>query len=432
MDLGPPLPSLSRQNSSQRAAQAAPIWSTTNDTEEEKQTGGDASIDLNKPPPLPPSMKKQTTIDRANACESIWDEYITAIEDVDGQFQPMENLAAVSHYKEKAEGSEPTPEMMKRLMRELQRELPKDLVVSSRASMFVRFDEEEPRFLRAVLIGVEDTPYANGVFLFDVFVPADYPNTNCLVKHITPGASVVYGDHTPGGFSPNLHRDTGKVCLSLLGTWDGPGWNPENSNIYQVLSSILWMILGAEHPYYMEPGFGGWEGTAPTSDFEKEAIDYEEEIRYSTAKIAILDVLRNPFQGFEDAIKAHFRMKRKLIISTIQSWIDKGSDSLKERLAPVLDELILEFESQLSVQDAEEEVALAEEGVEFVRRKMDFLRKKCLDAGPNCRKIVPKAYKRLRMGPKLLEEALEKLEKAQITLAEAQKREAAMKSSEIP
>ena len=50
--------------------------------------------------------------------------------------------------------------------------------------------------------------------------------------------------------------DTGQVCLSLLGTWDGPGWESGTSNIYQLLSTILYMILGAKHPYYMEPDYG--------------------------------------------------------------------------------------------------------------------------------------------------------------------------------
>ena len=64
-----------------------------------------------------------------------------------------------------------------------------------------------------------------------------------------------------GGFSPNLHKSTGKVCLSLLGTWnEGATWDAGKSNVYQVLSTILFMIFGSKYPYYMEPGYGGWEG----------------------------------------------------------------------------------------------------------------------------------------------------------------------------
>ena len=46
-------------------------------------------------------------------------------------------------------------------------------------------------------------------------------------------------------FNPNLYR-TGKVCMSILGTWVGPGWNPSHS-----LSSVLLSIqsLMNDQPY---------------------------------------------------------------------------------------------------------------------------------------------------------------------------------------
>ena len=58
---------------------------------------------------------------------------------------------------------------------------------------------------------------------------------------------------TGGGkvrFNPNLYRD-GKVCLSILGTWAGPGWSPAQS-----LSSVLLSIqsLMNARPYHNEPG----------------------------------------------------------------------------------------------------------------------------------------------------------------------------------
>ena len=35
----------------------------------------------------------------------------------------------------------------------------------------------------------------------------------------------------------------GKVCLSLLGTWKGPGWDPKKSSILQVLVSIQSLVF---------------------------------------------------------------------------------------------------------------------------------------------------------------------------------------------
>ena len=34
-----------------------------------------------------------------------------------------------------------------------------------------------------------------------------------------------------------------QVCLSLLGTWEGPGWDPKTSTLTQVLLSIASLIL---------------------------------------------------------------------------------------------------------------------------------------------------------------------------------------------
>ena len=61
---------------------------------------------------------------------------------------------------------------------------------------------------------------------------------------------------TGGGavrFNPNLYRN-GKVCLSILGTWSGPGWSPVQS-----ISSVLLSIqsLMNTKPYHNEVRLGG-------------------------------------------------------------------------------------------------------------------------------------------------------------------------------
>ena len=76
-------------------------------------------------------------------------------------------------------------------------------------------------------------------------MPLNYPNAPPLVHLRTTGMGRIR-------FNPNLYAN-GKVCLSLLGTWDG---NPEEkwtskSTLLQVLVSIQSMILN-EAPYYNE------------------------------------------------------------------------------------------------------------------------------------------------------------------------------------
>ncbi|KAL9185864.1 hypothetical protein ACHAXT_003641 [Thalassiosira profunda] len=140
-----------------------------------------------------------------------------------------------------------------------------DQLPGGTAPVWLRYDDETPQYMRAIITGPpRDTPYSNGLFTFDIYVPDSYPNAPPKVQLLTTGGGTV-------GFSPNLYSD-GKVCLSLLNTWSGPKWDPENSSILQILVSIQGLILGVEHPYYMEPGYGGWEASHSSKAAKKAAI----------------------------------------------------------------------------------------------------------------------------------------------------------------
>lgn len=90
---------------------------------------------------------------------------------------------------------------------------------------------------------------------------------------------------TDGGtvrLNPNLYKN-GKVCLSTLGTWPGPGWSPVNT-----LSTCLISIqsLLGEKPYHNEPGY------------EKERISgdsqrYNEVIQHETLRVAVCGMIEN-------------------------------------------------------------------------------------------------------------------------------------------
>ena len=111
--------------------------------------------------------------------------------------------------------------------------------------IFVRYGEGRVDVMKIVIIGPQGTPYENGMFEFDMFLPLDYPNVPPMVQLKTTGGGTV-------GFNPNLYAD-GKVCLSLLGTWQGESWQPGKSTLLQVLVSIQAMIFNDE-PWCNEPG----------------------------------------------------------------------------------------------------------------------------------------------------------------------------------
>ena len=104
-------------------------------------------------------------------------------------------------------------------------------------------DEADMRKGKAMMIGPEDTPYEGCPLLFSFLLPDDYPFSPPSVKIMTSD-----GDTR---FHPNLYV-TGKVCLSILGTWSGPKWSPVMT-LSTVLSSIQSLLEA--NPITNEPSF---------------------------------------------------------------------------------------------------------------------------------------------------------------------------------
>ena len=120
---------------------------------------------------------------------------------------------------------QPDPGRLRRIHRELT-SLGSDLPVSWGSSIFVCADENRPDVLRALITGPVGTPYQDGCFVFDLYLPLTYPNDPPMVTFRSTANNLVR-------FNPNLYH-SGKVCLSLLGTWAGDPWIPATSSIFQV------------------------------------------------------------------------------------------------------------------------------------------------------------------------------------------------------
>ena len=132
------------------------------------------------------------------------------------------------------------------------------------------------------MLGPPDTPYALGMFHFDMVFPADYPNSAPKVSITT----------TSGGnvrFNPNLYS-TGKVCLSILGTWraehSGEQWSAVQS-VQSVLLSIQSLMNGA--PYHNEPSFEKDDGSG-------EPQRYNEKIHHETLRVAVCEVMEDTLE----------------------------------------------------------------------------------------------------------------------------------------
>jgi len=204
------------------------------------------------------------------------------------------------------------------------------LPISLSSSIFVRADEERMDVLKALIIGPMGTPYSIGCFQFDIFLPPTYPMDPPLCNMETTGNGTVR-------FNPNLYN-CGKVCLSLLGTWHGDQnskWNAVSSTIHQVLVSIQALIL-VDQPYFNEPAYDSQKGT---KEGELRSKEYNESIRLSTLRHAILGQLRNPSQGFEEIIKTHFRIQKDRLLNQCEEWRRESSDENSAKFERSIEDL---------------------------------------------------------------------------------------------
>jgi ubiquitin-protein ligase len=198
-------------------------------------------------------------------------------------------------------------------------------------TIWVRISKKYLNVFNFYISGPKDTPYENGIFEFHACFPSDYPNSEPKVLLNTTGGGSVR-------FNPNLYH-CGKVCLSLLGTWNGQEsekWNPKNSTFLQVLVSIQSLIL-VELPCFNEPG---WERYMNTKEGKQKSDTYNEPLLIGTIKWAINDMIKNPPVGMEEVIKLHFKMKKDDLISTTQKWCDISSGKTKEIIVELRKEMI--------------------------------------------------------------------------------------------
>ncbi|XP_074284886.1 putative ubiquitin-conjugating enzyme E2 38 isoform X2 [Silene latifolia] len=174
-------------------------------------------------------------------------------------------------------------------------------------TIYVRVYESRMDLLRAVIIGPAGTPYHDGLFVFDVFFPPSYPSEPPRVHYHSSGFRL----------NPNLY-ECGKVCLSLLNTWQGGKnemWLPDKSTMLQVLVSIQALILNTE-PFYNEPGY---EKTYRGEEGKKKSRDYSEDIFIKSLK-KMMYTMRNPPQHFEDLVAGHFRVRAVDIMTACQAY----------------------------------------------------------------------------------------------------------------
>jgi len=198
------------------------------------------------------------------------------------QYLVLSDAPPASH-RYASEPSSTGPAHMKRVQKE-HRILQKSGALPG--GVYVRTWESRLDLIRALFIGPSDTPYQDAPFVIDFYLPPSFPSEPPQAFfHSWSGESGLGG---VGRVNPNLYED-GKICLSLLGTWEGSkgeGWNAARSTLLQVVVSLLGLVLVKE-PYFNEAGY---EHLAGLEASKRPSVMYSERV-YLRAKTFVIIAL---------------------------------------------------------------------------------------------------------------------------------------------
>jgi ubiquitin-protein ligase len=164
----------------------------------------------------------------------------------------------------------------------------------------------------ALIIGPEDSPYENGYYFFEFSYPENYPFSPPKLKYCTNNGMT--------RFNPNLYRN-GKVCLSILNTWQGEQWTS-----CQTISTILLTLITVfnNNPLVNEPGY---------SENHPRCKPYRDSVEFMNYKTAILDIVSKKllpiqFDNFYVIVKENFDKNREKILKKI-SELKKSENNNK-------------------------------------------------------------------------------------------------------
>jgi ubiquitin-protein ligase len=159
--------------------------------------------------------------------------------------------------------------------------------------------------VKVLIFGPSNTPYHYGNFFIDLKFPSDYPFSPPKANFLSTDGKI--------RFNPNLYA-TGKVCLSILGTWSGPSWS-----IVQRLSSVILSIqsLLGEYPLKNEPGYENCKKDEP------KMIGYNQYVQFHTINYSIIKMIKNKLYPpeFEYVVIKHFYDNYSSILEIVDKFI---------------------------------------------------------------------------------------------------------------
>lgn len=180
--------------------------------------------------------------------------------------------------------------------------------------IFIYQNPENIFNVRVLMIGDEDTPYQYGMFYFYLVFPDNYPFSPPDMKFITSNGKT--------RFNPNLYI-SGKVCISLLNTWQGPKWTACNS-LRSLLLSIKSMILGIKYPLENEPGYEITTEKKKNIDYSTIYYRYNTIIEYQVISHTIIKQYVEPPVGME------------VFIPIVSKYLEENIHSIRNKIIELL------------------------------------------------------------------------------------------------
>jgi ubiquitin-protein ligase len=158
----------------------------------------------------------------------------------------------------------------------------KELLKDPLDEVFIHFDESDINQM-IVMIRGQEGPYEFCQFLFHIRFSDDYPMSPPVVKFCSSDGKT--------RLNPNLYIE-GKVCLSILGTWQGDPWTSVMT-IKTVILSIMALVMTRE-PLRNEPGME----LSPADKIET----YNQIVEYASLNI-LVNQINHPSEMFAPLLK---------------------------------------------------------------------------------------------------------------------------------
>jgi ubiquitin-protein ligase len=200
---------------------------------------------------------------------------------------------------------------IKRLMSEI-KNIEKNREEMESCGLYIYYDESNIGEFYFMIIGTEDTPYEKGFYPFKLVIPSNYPFE-------PPKVTIILPNDGHSRMNPNLYIG-GKVCLSMINTWAGPGWLPSYT-IDKVVIAIQALVMN-ENPLVNEPGHEN-----DTKDVLKA---YNRAVLHQNYALGIIRMYQSlnckPLGIFKDIIINKINENKEFYINKLEKYIEEYKD----------------------------------------------------------------------------------------------------------